>query len=181
MRKVVVTEFMTLDGVIENPQWTVPYWNDEIASFKQAELFAADAQLLGRVTYEGFAAAWPDQTDEEGFADRMNSMPKYVVSTTLDKAEWTNSTIIRDDVAEAIRTLKQQPGENILVGGSATLIQWLIAQDLVDEYHLLVYPVTLGQGIRLFQNGSAVKLKLVQAQPYSSGVVGLIYTPDRSS
>src|SRR6185503_9389745 len=103
MRKVVVTEFMALDGGIDSPEkWSFPFWNDEIAKFKHAELFASDALLLGRVTYQGFAAAWPSRTDEAGFADRINSLPKYVVSTTLDKADWNNSTIIKD--AEHIAT-----------------------------------------------------------------------------
>ena len=103
MRKIVVAEFVTLDGVLEDPQnWSFPYWNDEIGKFKHDELFASDAQLLGRVTYEGFAAAWPSRTDEEGYADRLNSLPKYVVSTTLETAEWNNSHLVKENVAEEI-------------------------------------------------------------------------------
>ena len=184
MRKVVVAEFLTLDGVMEDPGgaekfahggWSRGYWDDEIGKFKYDELFASDAHLLGRVTYQGFAAAWPSQADEAGFADRMNNLPHYVVSTTLQKAEWNNSTIIKNNVAEEIAKLKQQPGMDILVAGSATLIQTLIKNNLVDEYHLLVYPVVLGSGKRLFQDGTLTKLKLVASKPFPSGVVALTY------
>lgn len=179
MSKVVVTMFMSLDGVLDEPQnWSFPYWNDDIAKFKTDELLATDAHLLGRVTYEGFAAAWPSRSDEAGFADRMNSLPKYVVSTTLEKADWNNSTIIHENVADAISELKQQYDQDILVAGSATLIQTLLAHDLVDEYRLLVYPIVLGKGKRLFQDGSEAKLKLVESKSLGS-VVLLRYQPDR--
>jgi dihydrofolate reductase len=179
LRKLVVSEFVSLDGVMQDPAWTMPYWNDEIAKFKFDELFASDALLLGRVTYQGFAAAWPSRTDEQGYADRMNGLPKYVVSTTLDKAEWNNSRLIKDQVAEQLAALKQQPGQGILLFGSGTLVQTLVRHDLVDQYNLLVYPVVLGQGKRLFEDGSSAKLKLVEAKSFSSGVVALIYQPDR--
>jgi dihydrofolate reductase len=177
MRKVIVSEFMSLDGVIHEPMWTAPYWNDEIADFKFNELFSIDELLLGRVTYEGFAQAWPGRTDEQGYADRMNNMPKHVVSTTLDKAEWNNSRIIRANVAEAVTRLKQQPGQDILIFGSGRLAAWLIEHDLIDQYHLLVYPVVLGSGQRLF--GTRTNLKLVESKRFSSGVAALIYQPDR--
>lgn len=179
MRKVIVTMFVSLDGVMENPAWTAPYWNDEIAKFKLDELLATDAHLLGRVTYQGFAAAWPSRTDEQGFADRMNSLPKYVVSMTLEKAEWNNSTIIKENIIEEVSKLKQQPGQDILVAGSGTLVQTLMQHDLIDEYRLLVYPVVLGSGKRLFQDGSTATLKLVEAKTFRSGVVALVYEPDR--
>jgi dihydrofolate reductase len=179
MRKIVVTEFLSLDGVMEEPAWTVPYWNNEIAKFKYDELFASDTHLLGRVTYQGFAAAWPSRTDEQGFADRMNGLPKYVVSTTLEKVEWNNSHLIKQNVAEEVSKLKQLPGQDILVAGSATLVNTLIENDLVDEYHLLIYPVVLGLGKRLFKDGSKATLKLVEAKSFSSGVVAHIYQPDR--
>ena len=178
MRKIVVAEFLSLDGIMEEPAWSFPYWNNEIAKFKYDELFASDAHLLGRVTYQGFAAAWPSRKDDD-FADRMNGLPKYVVSTTLKKAEWNNSTIIRENVVEAISKLKQSPGQDLLVAGSATLIQMLIEHDLVDEYHLLVYPILVGGGKRLFRAGSKSALKLVESKQFSSGVVALIYQPDR--
>lgn len=178
--KIVVTEFLTLDGVMEAPnEWSFPYWTDEIAKLKLDELLAADAHLLGRVTYEGFAVAWPSMTDEAGFADRMNGLPKYVVSTTLQKAEWNNSHIIKADVAEEVSRLKAQPGGDALVAGSATLIQALAEHDLIDEYRLLVYPIVVGKGKRLFKDGSDTKLKLVETRSFNSGVVLLRYEPDR--
>lgn len=177
--KLVVAEFLSLDGIMEDPQWTAPYWNDEIAKFKLNELMASNAHLLGRITYEGFAAAWPSRTDEDGFADRMNSLPKYVISTTLEKTEWENSHVIRENVVEEISKLKEQTGGNILLAGSATLVQTLVKHNLVDEYHLLVYPVVLGSGKRLFQDGSTATLKLVELITFSSGVVAQIYQPDR--
>ena len=177
MRKVVVSEFVSLDGVMEDPSWTAPYWNDEIAEFKRAELFAIDALLLGRVTYQGFAAAWPGRTDEAGYADRMNNLPKYVVSTTLDRAEWNNSTIIKENVADEVARLKEQPGQDILIFGSGQLVNTLIRQGLVDQYNLLVYPVVLGSGKRLFADGVTAALRLVETKAFSSGVVELIYQP----
>lgn len=179
MSKVVVTMFLSLDGVLSEPQnWSFPYWNDDIAAFKTDELLATDAHLLGRVTYEGFAAAWPSRSDEAGFADKMNSLPKYVVSTTLAKADWNNSTIISENVADAISELKQQYEGDILVAGSATLVQTLIQHDLVDEYRLLVYPIVLGKGKRLFQDDCDAKLKLVEIK--QMGLVVLMrYEPDR--
>ncbi len=177
MRKLVVTEFLSLDGIMEHPAWTMPYWNDEIARFKGDETNASDALLLGRVTYEGFAAAWPESEDEG--ASYFNSVRKYVVSTTLEKAEWNNSHIITANVVEEIIKLKQQEGQDILVNGSATLVQTLVQHDLVDRYRLLVYPVVLGQGKRLFQEGTTTTLRLVESQSFSSGVTALIYEPDR--
>lgn len=174
MRKIVVSEFVSLDGVMEDPGgaegfehggWTMSYWNDDIGTVKSGELFASDALLLGRVTYEGFAAAWPGRTDEAGFADRMNNLPKYVVSTTLQDANWSNSHIIAENVAEEIAQLKQQPGQDILVAGSGKLIESLMRHNLVDEYTLLVYPVVLGSGKRLFKDGITATMKLVEAKP----------------
>jgi len=178
--KIVVTEFLTVDGVMEAPnEWSFPYWTDETAKFKLDELFASDVQLLGRVTYEGFASAWPSRTDEAGFAERMNSMPKYVVSTTLKKAEWNNSHILKTNVAEEVTKLKQESGGDILVAGSATLIRFLMEHDLVDEYRLLTYPVVVGKGKRLFTDGMAASLKLTESKPMGSGVVLLRYEPVR--
>jgi dihydrofolate reductase len=174
--RVVVAEFMTLDGVVEAPEkWSLPYWNDDISNFKRDELFASEAHLLGRVTYEGFAAAWPSRSDE--FADRMNSLPKYVVSTTLQHPTWLDTHVIRDDVAGEISRLRQQRGRDMLVAGSSTLVQTLVKYDLVDEYHLLLYPLVLGHGKRLFQEGSNPKLRLVESQTTGTGVMILIYQP----
>jgi len=179
--KIVVTQFITLDGVVESPQdWSFPYWSDETGKFKFDELLGTDVQLLGRVTYEGFASAWPTmERDEAGFADKMNSMPKYVVSTTLKKAEWNNSTIIKSNVVEEVSGLKKQSGGDILVAGSMTLIRTLMDHDLVDEYRLLTYPIVLGKGKRLFTDGMAASLKLIESKPMGSGVVLLRYEPDR--
>jgi dihydrofolate reductase len=178
MRKLVVTEFMSLDGVIEEPAWTFPYWNEEIAKFKGEESSASDALLLGRVTYQGFAAAWPKSKDEG--ANYFNSVRKYVVSKTLEEPlEWNNSTLIKDDVVEQITNLKQQDGKDIAVHGSATLVQSLMQHDLVDRDRLLVYPLVVGKGKRLFEEGIPATLKLLQSQSFSSGVVALIYEPER--
>jgi dihydrofolate reductase len=179
MWKIVVTEFVSLDGVIEAPTWSAPYWNDEIANFKAEEQNNSEALLLGRVTYQMFAGAWP-QSQDAGAAF-MNSVPKYVVSTTLneDKLEWNNSRLVKDDVVEEISQLKQQAGKDLLVYGSGRLLQTLIEHDLVDHLRLLVYPVVLGKGQRLFSETTTATLKLVQAQTLSSGVLALIYEPQR--
>jgi dihydrofolate reductase len=179
MGKIVVTEFLSLDGVMEEPAWSLAYWNDTIAKFKKEELFASSAHLLGRITYQGFAAAWPERKDEEGFADRMNSLPKYVVSTTLEKADWQGTTIIREPVVEEISKLKKSPGQDILVAGSATLVQTLIKHKLVDEFHLLVYPLLLGEGKRLFRDGIGNHdLHLMELKSMGSGVILLLYEPN---
>jgi dihydrofolate reductase len=178
VRKIVVTEFLSVDGVMEEPAWTFPYWNGEIAKFKGEESSASDALLLGRVTYQGFAAAWPESKDEG--ADYFNSVRKYVVSNTLEEPlEWTNSTLIKANIVEEITNLKQQDGKDITVHGSATLVQALMQHDLVDRYRLLVYPVVLGKGKRLFKEGIPATLKLLGSQSFSSGVVALVYEPDR--
>ena len=161
MGKVVVTEFITLDGVIEDPGgsektelggWAFQFERgDEGERFKLDELTASDAQLLGRVTYDGFAAAWPAMEETTGdFGKTMNAMPKYVVSKTLQSAEWNNTTVLRGDLADEVAPLKEQYAGDILVAGSAQLVQSLLAADLVDELHLMVFPVFLGRGKRLF-------------------------------
>ena len=174
MKKLVVTEFVTLDGVMEAPhEWSFPYWNDEIADFKLNELFETDTTLLGRITFQGFADAWPERTGE--YADQLNNFPKYVVSTTLENPEWTNSHVISGNLAEEVNRLKQQDGQDILVHGSCTLVQSLIQFDLIDEFHLLVYPLILGKGLRLFSDEVRSKLALVESRAFSSGVVLLRY------
>jgi len=175
-RTLAATLFMTLDGVVEAPdKWSFPFWSDETGKFKLDELRATDALLLGRVTYEGFAAAWPGRKDEEGFADRFNSMPKYVASKTLKKLEWNNSHLIKGDLAAEVSRLKQQPGHDIVIHGSPTLIRSLLPHDLIDEYRLLVYPIVLGRGKRLFDEASQAKLKLAESETFSKGVVKLVY------
>jgi dihydrofolate reductase len=171
MGKVVVTEFITLDGVIQDPGgsgemerggWSFEYnRGEEGDQFKLQELKDSDAQLLGRITYEGFAAAWPTMKDDAGFAERMNSMPKYVVSTTITDPEWENTTVISENVADQVAKLKDQYEGDILIAGSAKLIQSLVESDLVDEWRLMVFPEVLGEGKRLFDGGlPRRKLKL---------------------
>ena len=181
MRKLIVTEYLTLDGVFEEPgHWSFEYFNDEAMQYKRDELFSSDVQLLGRVTYEGFAKAWPTMPDTGDFGERMNSMPKYVVSTTLTKAEWQNSTIISKNVVEEIQKLKEQPGQNILVAGSGKLVHTLMQHHLVDEFRCMVHPVVLGRGKRLFPEGSEkVKLTLVETKAFKTGIVILHYQPAR--
>lgn len=188
MRKVVVTEFVSLDGVVEDPGWTFQFAGKEQENFKFDELSAANALLLGRVTYEGFAAAWPRMMEQyEGprraelqeYTDMMNGYPKYVVSTTLEEPlEWNNSTLIKGNVAEEVTRLKQEPGKDILVFGSGELVNTLMEHDLIDEYRLMVFPIVLGSGRRLFRYGVDTKvLRLVDTEAFASGVVVLTYEP----
>jgi dihydrofolate reductase len=184
--RIVVTEFVSLDGVMEDPGGAEGYehggWSfqvsrgDEGDKFKLDELVDAEAQLLGRVTYEGFAKAWPSITDEAGFAAKMNSMPKYVVSSTLTNPEWQNTTVLSGDVAEEVSKLKREVDGNILVAGSAQLVQALIEHDLVDELRLMVYPVVLGSGKRLFGTTSDKRaLRLADSKVVGDGVQILVY------
>jgi len=180
MRKVTAGLFVSLDGVVESPEkWHFPYFNDEMGGAVEAAIAASDAMLLGRVTYQEFAAYWPGvSSEDEPFATHMNNTPKYVVSKTLDKAEWNNSTLISGNVAEEITKLKQQPGKNIGITGSATLVQSLLQDDLLDELGLMIHPVVVGSGKRLFQEGGGPKgLKLVDSMTFSTGVVSLTYQP----
>jgi len=179
MRKLVVTEFMSLDGVIENPAWTFPYWNDEIAQFKSEETSASDALLLGRVTYEGFAASWPQRGSADG-GDYFNGVRKYVVTSTLDRLEWNNSVMVKGDLVEEINKIKQSEGTNITVHGSVSLVQALLQHHLVDTLRLLMYPVVLGTGKRMFDDGMTAKFNLVESRSLNKGVVALIYEPVRS-
>ena len=178
MRKAIVSEFVTLDGVMGSPEkWSFPYWSDEAGKFKFEELFAADALLLGSKTYEELAAAWPTMTDDEGFADRMNSLPKYVACTTLDDAAW-NATIYRENIADEVSRLKKQPGQDILVFGSADLVQFLRQHGLIDEYRLMLFPVVVGSGNHLFREYSAnSSFQLTDTKVLSTGVVVLTYRP----
>ncbi|MBA3450338.1 MAG: dihydrofolate reductase family protein [Chloroflexia bacterium] len=183
MRKIVAGLFVSLDGVYEAPdQWHFPYFNDEMGEAVQAQMDAADAMLLGRVTYQEFASYWPHQnTDEVDIADYMNSTPKYVVSNTLDTADWQNSTLIAGDVNGALTRLKQQPGKNIAITGSGALVQSLLGDGLLDELMLLMHPIVVGRGKRLFANGSEqTPLKLVDAKTFSTGVLSLTYRPEPS-
>ena len=176
MRKLVESTFVTLDGVISEPQsWSPPYWDDEHAAYARKLLFAADALLLGRATYEAFAQAWPERSGDE-YTDRINSMPKHVASRTLSEATW-NATIIQGDVAEAVAELKQAPGENILKYGTGELDRTLLANGLIDELHFWVFPVLAGSGQRLIEGIETRHLKLVETTRFGSGIVVLTYTP----
>ena len=189
MRRIVVSEFITLDGVMEDPGgaekferggWAFQFERGpEGDKFKADELFASDAILLGRVTYLGFAAAWPSRTG--GFADKMNGMSKYVVSSSLEHADWHNSHLIKRNIVEEVARLKAMPGQDILVAGSGQLVQTLMQNELVDEYRLMVFPLVLGKGKRLFMDGSEKRaLRLVEARPVGpAGVITLIYHPER--
>ncbi len=181
MRKLIVSEFVALDGVMENPGWTFAFESDDRNRYKFAELQAADALLLGRVTYEGFAAAWPGMAEETGeYGQWMNGYPKYVVSETLEgPLEWQNSALVKGDLAKAVTKLKQGDGKDILVFGSAQLVNELHQRGLVDEYRLMLFPVTVGNGKRLFGSGEQKAFKLVDTQTFSSGVALLTYQPEQ--
>jgi len=189
MGRIVVTEFVSLDGVMEAPGGGEDFrhagWTFEIErgaegdKFKRDETMEAEALLLGRKTYEGFAAAWPGQEGE--FADKFNTMPKYVVSSTLDRAEWNNSTVLEGDVVDAVSELKQEFGGDIVVHGSAQLVQTLLEHDLVDELRLMVFPVVLGTGKRLFADTSDKKpMRLAESKTVGEGVTTLVYEPTRA-
>jgi dihydrofolate reductase len=177
MRKIVVGEFLSADGVMETPEtWQFPFQTEELGAITERQIHDADAFLLGRVTYEGFAGYWPTLTHNEfGVADKLNNAPKYVVSTTLQKADWNNSTQIKSNVFEEIRKLKQQPGGKIGIIGSATLVHSLLDAGLIDEIQVLVHPIVLGKGVRLFVDGYRSPLKLADSKILSNGVVFLSY------
>jgi dihydrofolate reductase len=189
MARILVTEFMSLDGVVEDPGGAEDFkyggWSFEISRgdegdrFKLDETMSSAGLLLGRKTYDGFADAWPSR--EGDFADKFNNMPKYVVSSTLDNPEWTNTTVLRGDVAEEVAKLKQEQDGDLVVHGSVQLAQTLLEHDLVDELRLMVFPVVLGAGKRLFGDTSDKKpLKLVDSKTVGDGVAILVYQPVRS-
>ncbi|HEY6073316.1 MAG TPA: dihydrofolate reductase family protein [Anaerolineales bacterium] len=186
MGRIVVSEFVTVDGVMEDPGGSESFdrggWafkferGPEGDKFKYDELMAADALLLGRVTYEGFAAAWPSRTGE--FADKFNTMPKLVTSTTLQKPEWNNTQVIRSNVPAELSRLRTETQRDILLAGSRTLVQTLMQNGLVDEYRLMVFPIILGAGKRLFDSSVDMSaLQLAEAKTVGSGVVTLVYHP----
>jgi dihydrofolate reductase len=188
MGRIVVTEFVSLDGVMEDPGgaedfkyggWTFELdRGDDGNKFKLDETLDSEALLLGRVTYQGFADSWPSREGE--FADKFNNMPKYVVSATLENPDWNNSTVLDGDVAEAVSEVKQAHEGNIVVHGSAQLVQTLLENDLVDELRLMVFPVALGRGKRLFGDTTEKKpLRLVDSRTVGDGVAILIYEPAR--
>lgn len=190
MRDIIVHEFITLDGVIQAPGapdedtdggfqfggWTLPYWHDDIGAHFDQAFRNADAFLLGRKTWQGHGAAFDPMPADDPFGGPMNAIQKYVVSTTLKETSlWRNSTIISNNVVEQIRKLKAQPGKNILIDGSSVLIHTLAENDLIDEYTMHVYPVTVGGGKRLFPDGKRIALELVEATSIPTGVVFMRY------
>ena len=195
MRKLIVSEFVSLDGVIQAPGgaeedteggfkhggWTMPYWHDDIGAAFGALMKDVDAFLLGRKTYVTHANAFEPMKPGDFFGDMMNAPAKYVVSKTLEKPIWRNTTIIRDNVVEAVRKLKAAPGKNIFTDGSQKLVHTLLEHDLVDGLHLLLYPLSLGGGKRLFPQGVHATFKLTKAVPYPSGVVGLHYERSKTA
>ncbi len=177
MGTVVAVEYLTIDGIMGEPAWSAPYFNKEVMQFQQDNLFGSDALLLGRDTYEGFKAAWPAMTDKAGFADKMNGMPKYVVTSTLDAGEW-NATLLKGDADSAVAQLKKEFDGTLLINGSATLFQALHAAGLIDEYRFMIYPVLEGKGKRLFPEGTPVgTLNLVKTLVTASGVIIAWYQP----
>lgn len=179
MRKITAGFFLSLDGVMEAPEtWHFPYFNDEMGAVVGGQMAAADTMLLGRRTYDEFAAHWSTQGSDVPFADQINGTPKYVVSTTLTSADWKNSTLISENVADEVRRLKEQPGKDISVTGSATLVRFLLEEGLLDELSLLLHPIVVGRGRRLFaEEFPERKLALQSATPLSTGVVHLTYHP----
>ena len=176
MSKLQVAEFLTLDGVMEAPeQWNGPFLNEEMGMEIGSNLFQCDALLYGRRTYEEMAAAWPERTG--GMADRFNSIPKFVVSTTLQEATWNNSKLIKGNIAEEVSRLKQQFSQAITILGSGELVHTLMDHHLIDEYAFVVCPLVLGKGKRLFQDASPTTLRLVNSKAYTTGAIWLTYHP----
>ncbi len=176
MRKLKLAMYVSVDGVVENPAWTGPFWNDELSDLQRDYLFASDALLLGRVTYEGFAAAWPTMEGTGEFGEKMNSMPKFVASRTLDKGEW-NATIIKGELATEVAKLKEQPGQDLLIYGSGDVVDELTRHGLIDEFRLMVHPVIVGSGKRLFNGQQTTTLHLANNVTTATGVSVLTYTP----
>ena len=177
--RLVATEYLSLDGVFEEPgHWSRPWFDDEAGQFKWNELQATDAQLLGRKTYEGFFSAWPKMEGTGEFGVKMNTMPKYVFSSTLKKAEWSGSKLIQGDVAGEVRKLKAQPGKDLLLAGSGQLFNALMKENLIDVYRFMVHPIVLGKGRRLFTDPTAErKLELSDLKRFAKGIVVMELVP----
>ena len=172
--RLVATEYLTLDGVFEEPgHWPGSFFDDQAAQFKFDELRASDALLLSRKTYEGFAAAWPTMEGTGEFGEKMNTMPKYVVSSTLKTVDWPGSTLVKGHVADEIRKLKQRPGGDLLLSGSAQLFNAMMQEDLIDLYRIMLHPIVLGKGKRLFADSATKHLDLTETKRFSKGTVVL--------
>jgi dihydrofolate reductase len=178
MRKIIISTMMSLDAVMENPHlWSMEYMNEEgILNYVSSQLFAVDALIMGRATYEGFAEAWSSRAGADEFADRMNSLPKYVASRSLKNLVW-NSTLLKENIAEDVARIKQEPGQDILQYGIGELSQTLLKHGLVDELRFIVYPVIVGSGERILEKIDQTKLKLIETKTFSSGVLALHYQP----
>ena len=181
--RLVATEYVSLDGVFEEPgHWSGPWFNEEAGQFKFDELRASDAQLLGRRTYEGFAAAWPTMEGTGEFGEKMNTMPKYVVTSTLDKLKWAGSKAVKGDVVEEVRRLKLQPGKDLLLAGSGMLFNALMRENMIDLYRFMVHPVVVGEGRRLFDNEPGRReLRLTDTKRFASGIVIHEFEPGKTS
>ncbi len=181
--RLVATEYLSLDGVFEEPgKWSFPFFDEEAGQFKWNELQASDALLLGRNTYEGFAAAWPTMPGTGEFGEKMNSMPKYVVSSTLDKVEWAGSKLITGNVFDEVRKLKKAPGQDLLLSGSAQLFNALAQENLIDLYRFMLHPIILGKGKGLFADGVDRRvLTLTESKAFAAGIVILEYVPAKTS
>ena len=176
MRKLKLAMYVSLDSVVENPAWTGPFWDEQLSELQADYLYSSDALVLGRVTYEGFAASWPSMEESTGeFGRKMNSMPKFVASLTLDRADW-NATIIPGNVGGEIESLKAQPGGDLLIYGSGTLVDELTRRGLIDEYRLMIHPVVVGAGKKLFETASPTTLRLAEKAVTDAGVAVLTYT-----
>lgn len=190
-RKIIVTEYCSLDGVIQDPvgmedsglgDWTGPFSRGPQGDrFKQEELEAAEALIFGRVTYDGFAAVWPNVDDPQGFAKRMNSLPKYVASKSLERADWNNTKLIDGELVEAVKKIRAETDGDILIYGSASIVHQLMPAGLIDEFRLMVYPTILGRGTRLFPGGVAARLALIENKPLRDGIVLLRYVSSATS
>ena len=179
MRKIVAGLFISLDGVVEAPQdWHFPYFNDEMGEAVADQASAADTMLFGRNTFEEFASFWPSQGSDVPFADVINNTPKVLVTTTLDRVEWGPTTIVKDDVVNAVKALKEAPGKDVSITGSPTLVRTLLREGLLDELRLLIHPIVVGHGKRLFEaEDQPIPLKLVESKTFQTGVQAMTYAP----
>ncbi|MEO3875385.1 dihydrofolate reductase family protein [Nonomuraea sp. B12E4] len=179
MAKIVSSFFISLDGVVESPdQWHFPYWNDEMGAVVEAGMRSAAAMLMGRRLYEEWSSYWTSTDSDPEVAKALNDTRKYVVSSTLQQADWQNTTVIRGDVAAELHALKEQIDGDIQMSGSATTVRWLLANGLLDELKLLVHPIAVGRGRRLFEDTPTHPLKLVESETFQTGVLNLTYVPD---
>ncbi|GIH93793.1 dihydrofolate reductase family protein [Planobispora siamensis] len=179
MGKIISSFFISVDGVVESPdQWHFPYWNDEMGAVVEAGMQSAAAMLMGRKLYDEWSSYWTTTDQDQEVAAALNATRKYVVSNTLEKADWSNTTVISGDVATELRKIKEQTDGDIQMSGSATTVRWLLANGLLDQLNLLVHPIVVGRGQRLFEDTPTHPLKLVNSETFQTGVLNLSYVPD---